>query len=171
MSSLLSIVPLDDVNALSVLTYAVATVGVSHVIVAGHTHCGGVEYCYDNAAALPNPPPNPLPPLPDPILNTWLGDLYALAVDLLHSDSTSSPAKRESGSSAPAPESEKGLAKLTKANVRMQVENVAGLDMVKDAWRKGRDLRVVGWLYRLETGRLEDLGICAGPLGTVGCGL
>ncbi|THH27234.1 hypothetical protein EUX98_g6960 [Antrodiella citrinella] len=144
-------VPPNDTNAVAVISYAVEHLEVDRIIVAGHTHCGGVAYCYDHAAVLPKPPPNPLPPLPEPILNAWLGTLYAAAVKLLQG----TPLSRDDG-----------LAALTLQNVKMQVANVAGLDVVKHAWKEGRDLRIVGWLYVIETGHLQDLGVCIGPNGT-----
>ncbi|OBZ74408.1 Carbonic anhydrase 2 [Grifola frondosa] len=63
--------PSDD-SALAVLTYAVDHVGVSHVIVVGHTNCGGAAACHaaanDPAAAAPDGP-----------LGRWLGPLTDLA--------------------------------------------------------------------------------------------
>lgn len=93
-------------------------------------------------------------------MNLWLGDLYSAAVNMLEGD-------HDHGDTHPDPD--EVMEELTLENIRMQVDNVAGLDIVKNAWKQGRDLRIVGWLYHLETGRLEDLGICAGPMGTVGC--
>lgn len=159
-------VPTNDINVLSVLSYAIDHLQVDRIVIAGHTHCGGVKYCYTQAASLPKPAPNPLPPLPDPILNTWLANLYTLAVQLLDSGSN----QYDNSADADA-DQQAAMEELTLENIKMQVQNVASLDMVKDAWKQGRDLRVVGWLYQLETGRLKDLGICVGPLCTVGCEL
>ncbi|KAL1943408.1 hypothetical protein VTO73DRAFT_4483 [Trametes versicolor] len=124
---------LDDDNALSVLTFAVAALGVSHIIVAGHTGCGGVQAAHDTA----HPPPSgfeaPQEPLP-----RWLAPLTEIAR---------------------APEFEGDLAALTEANVRAQVADVAKTDVVRAAWAEGKDLQVHGWVYELETGRFRDMGI------------
>ena len=144
-------VPINDTSAVAAISYAVEHLQVDRIIVAGHTHCGGVEYCYDNAAKLPYPPPNPLPPLPEPILNAWLGAFYKAAVDII------------GGKGLPK---EQGLAVLTYANVKMQVSQVAELEVVQHAWEEGRDLRIVGWLYQVEYGLLTDYGICIGPKGS-----
>lgn len=144
-------VPPNDTNIVAVISYAVEHLEVDRIIVAGHTHCGGVAYCYDHAAELPVPAPKPLPSLPEPIFNAWLGTLYAAAVQLIQGQATESR--------------EDGLAALTLQNVKTQVANVAGLDVVKHAWQEGRDLKIVGWLYEIEFGRLRDLGICVGPKG------
>ncbi|TCD64416.1 hypothetical protein EIP91_004097 [Steccherinum ochraceum] len=144
-------IPSNDTNVVAVISYAVEHLEVDRIVVAGHTHCGGVEYCYDHAAALPSPPPKPLPPLPEPILNAWLESLYATAVQMLQGGKP--------------PSRDQGLADLTLANVRIQVGNVAGLDVVKHAWKEGRNLTIVGWLYEIEHGLLKDLSICIGPFG------
>ena len=60
---------------------------------------------------------------------------------------------------------DEGIAELTRVNVQIQVNNVAGLEVVQHAWKEGRDLEIVGWLYVIETGLLSDLGICVGPGG------
>ncbi|OJT10781.1 Carbonic anhydrase [Trametes pubescens] len=44
---------LDDDSALSVLAFAVESLRVDHIIVAGHTGCGGVQTALDTA----HPPP------------------------------------------------------------------------------------------------------------------
>ncbi|THH28347.1 hypothetical protein EUX98_g5844 [Antrodiella citrinella] len=151
-----------DTNILAVLTYAIEHLNVSRIVIAGHTHCGGVQYCYDQAASLPTPTPNPLPPLPDPVLNTWLSGLYTLAVRLLNNPSISTSAPQDADAA---------MELITVENVRMQVESTSELDVVQKAWNEGKDLRIVGWLHQLENGRLKDLGICAGPDGDVGCSL
>ncbi|EIW56302.1 carbonic anhydrase [Trametes versicolor FP-101664 SS1] len=131
---------LDDDSALAVLTFAVANLGVSHIIVAGHTGCGGVQAALDTAH-----PPDCFEPPSDPLPH-WLAPLTQIA--------------REYPGDLPA---------LTEANVRAQVENIARTDVVKAAWAavnanpdENVDLQVHGWMYELETGLMRDLGISRG---------
>lgn len=43
--------------------------------------------------------------------------------------------------------------------MKKQVENVVNTDIIQNAWTKRTDVRVHGWVYELETGKLNDLGI------------
>ncbi len=121
---------LDDDNALSVLAYAVEHLKVSHIIVAGHTLCGGAEAALAAAHASCPPPP------PSGPLARWLGPLTEIAREY------------------------EDLTELIEANVRAQVNNVAGTDVVRAAWADNkRKLQVHGWIYDLGTGRFRDMGI------------
>jgi carbonic anhydrase len=40
-----------------------------------------------------------------------------------------------------------------------QVRHVAGNSIVQQAWRRGQDVSVHGWIYGLEDGLLRDLGV------------
>jgi len=44
-------------------------------------------------------------------------------------------------------------------SVKKQVENVVQTDIIQHAWAKKNDVRVHGWVYELETGKLKDLGV------------
>jgi len=66
---------LDDDSALSVLTFAIEQVKVEHIIVVGHTQCGGAIACF-NAAKNPSPSSNDTP------LGRWLTPLTQLASNL-----------------------------------------------------------------------------------------
>ncbi|KAH9851190.1 carbonic anhydrase [Lenzites betulinus] len=132
--------PSDD-SALAVLTYAVVHVGVQHVIIVGHTNCGGAAACH--AAAQANPAPaEDAPPPADP-LGRWLAPLTELARE--HEDLTA----------------------LVEANVRAQVEHIAESDVMKGVWAQGKEVQVHGWVYELETGLLRDLGVSVGKTGAV----
>ena len=48
--------------------------------------------------------------------------------------------------------------RLCELNVVEQVLNVSQTTILQDAWERGRDITVHAWIYRLQTGKLYDLG-------------
>ncbi|TBU24252.1 carbonic anhydrase [Dichomitus squalens] len=106
----------DDGNAISVLSYAVENpkMRVDHIIVVGHTRCGGVEACCKAAQADDSPPAN--------ALQRWLAPLTEFA--------------RNNGLGG-------DLSALLEANVRMQVDNVLKSEVLEREWGI-RDVHVHG---------------------------
>jgi len=49
--------------------------------------------------------------------------------------------------------------KLCELNVIEQVMNVCQTTSVQDAWSKGQEITIHGWIYDLKDGRVRDLGI------------
>ncbi|KAF8519344.1 carbonic anhydrase [Hysterangium stoloniferum] len=137
-----------DDSALSVLAYAVDVLKVEHVIVVGHTACGGAAYCLSNARA---PQQNghghhnhkTVP------LERWLNPLTELV--------------RSLPVSAPTVPDAAALPVIIEENVKMQVANVTRTQTISDAWASGKSVHVHGWIYLVEEGRLKDLNITRGP--------
>lgn len=50
--------------------------------------------------------------------------------------------------------------RLCELNVAAQVRNVCHTTIVQDAWRRGQELTVHGWIYALSDGILKDLDLC-----------
>jgi carbonic anhydrase len=48
---------------------------------------------------------------------------------------------------------------LCELNVIEQVFNVARTTIVQNAWQRGQELTIHGWVYSLEDGLLRDLGL------------
>jgi len=118
-----------DLNCLSVLQYAVDVLRVKHVIVTGHYGCGGV------AAAMRNDKLG--------LIDNWLRHVQ----DVQH---------KHKAHLAATPEGER-LDRLCELNVIEQVTNVCQTTVLQDAWLRGQSVAVHGWIYRLETGRLNDV--------------
>lgn len=133
----------DDVSALSVLQYAVEEVGVEHIIIAGHTGCGGAAACYEGACGR-------LPVDPKSTLASWLTPLVELAKEL---DVDQAESK------------DVALSYLIEENVRRQVANVAASDVMQGTWKDGKNVTVHGWIYTLDTGLIRDLGVSQGLAG------
>ena len=125
-----------DENVLSVLTYAVAHLGVEHVVVVGHPNSGGVAA----SLAASSKPTTSAPSSP---LERWLEPLTTLAKTMDHPSS----------------------AQLVEANVRAQVQHVLESEVITAAWSKDPAVRgeaklvgVHGWVYELESGRVRAVG-------------
>ena len=120
-----------DLNCLSVVQFAVDVLQIEHIMVVGHYGCGGVRSALANRRV--------------GLVDNWLRH-----VQDVHR-------KHASRFSANAPlERQEDL--LCELNVIEQVENVCQTTVVQDAWERGRNLTVHGWIYRLQDGGLRDLG-------------
>lgn len=120
----------DDVGMRSVLEYAVHVLKCEHVIVCGHTACGGVT------ASLAE---DPLPGF----LGAWLSSLRTLGER--HRD------ELEKLQGMPR------VNRMVEINAESQVRGLAQLDVMKRAWDSGRALQIHAWVYDLEGGRVRDL--------------
>lgn len=123
----------SDLNALSVIQYAVDVLGVHHIIVVGHSQCGGVR------AALLG--------LRAGLVDNWLRHVQDIR-----------DAHRDFLQSLPASDR---LDALVELNVLEQARNVCQTTIVTDAWQRGQSVVVHGWVYGLHNGLLKDLRITA----------
>ena len=125
-----NVVTHTDLNCLSVIQFAVDVLKVKHIIVVGHYGCSGV------GAVL-------------------RGDRIGLADNWLrHVQDVRQ--KHEARLSALTDARARGD-RLCELNVVEQVANVCQTTMVQDAWERGQDLTVHGWVYGLRDGMVRDL--------------
>jgi carbonic anhydrase len=122
-----------DFNCLSVLQFAVDVLKVSHIIVCGHYGCGGVQTAMQN--------------LQLGLIDNWLRHVQ----DVMHS--------HDALLSKIGDEAER-LNRLCELNVIEQVLNVSRTTIVQNAWGRGQELTVHGWIYGVADGLLRDLEIC-----------
>ena len=120
-----------DLNCLSVLQFAVDVLNIEHIIVCGHYGCSGVS------AALQNQ-------------RVGLADNWLRHVQDVHS-------KHETRVAA-MPDTPHRIDRLCELNVIEQVANVCQTTIVRDAWERGKELAVHGWVYGLKDGLVRDLG-------------
>lgn len=128
-----NIVVHTDLNCLSVIQYAVEVLRVKHIIVCGHYGCGGVQAALQNRKL--------------GLIDNWLRhtqDVMQKHIALL--SKISDEAVR--------------LDRLCELNVIEQVSNVSQTTIVQQAWERGQELAVHGWIYGLHNGLLRDLNIC-----------
>ncbi|HEY1559317.1 MAG TPA: carbonic anhydrase [Caulobacteraceae bacterium] len=126
-----NLAPPQDANYLSVLQFAVEVLKVRHVLVVGHYGCGGVRAALDDHR--------------HGLIDHWLHPIREIA----EAHQTELAALED-----PARED-----RLTELNVRRQVLNIASDLIVRDAWARGQDLAVHGWVYALADGQVRDLDL------------
>ena len=130
----------SDLNALSVVQYAVDALRVSHIIVVGHSNCGGVRAAMTNQRS--------------GLVDNWLRHVQDVR-------------DTHEGFLASLHESLQVNA-LVELNVLEQARNVCRTTVVSDAWHRGQLVVVHGWVYGLHNGLLEDLKITAASADQVG---
>ena len=126
-----NVVAHSDLNALSVIQFAVDVLKVEHIMVVGHYGCGGVlAVLRDKRVGL---------------ADNWLRHVNDVKMRhrgrLMH---------------LCAHEQEDVLCEM---NAIEQVGNIAQTNIVQDAWKRGQPLAVHGWCYGLKDGLVKDLGV------------
>ena len=122
-----------DLNCLSAIQFAIDVLGVKHIIVCGHYGCGGV------LAALRDQKVG--------LADNWLRHVQDVRM-------------KHEGQLAALPDEASKHDRLCELNVVEQVVNVSQTTVVRDAWARGQELAVHGWIYDLQDGLLRDLGMC-----------
>jgi carbonic anhydrase len=121
----------SDLNALSVIQYAVDHLKVEHIMVVGHYGCGGVLAAVRGTRV--------------GLADNWLRHVYD--VRMRH---------RKRLDHLGAAELEDAMCEM---NVIEQVGNVALSNVMQDAWQRGQKVTVHGWVYGLKDGLVKDLGV------------
>ena len=121
-----------DLNCLSTIQFAVDVLKVRHVLVVGHYGCGGVLASLTQARM--------------GLVDNWIRHVTDVADKherCLH-EAGKLPMQH---------------ARLCELNVLEQVVHVVRTTVVQDAWSRGQELSVHGWVYSLRDGLVHDLGI------------
>jgi carbonic anhydrase len=134
-----NVVAHSDLNCLSVIQYATDQLQVQHIIVVGHSGCGGV------AAALHNRRVG--------IADNWLRHVQDVREQHQEWLDGLEPGQRVDA--------------LCELNVIEQARNVCLTTVVQDAWARGQSLVVHGWFYGLHNGLLEDMKMTVSSLDEV----
>ncbi len=122
----------NDLNLLSVLAYAVDVLKVKHVIVCGHYGCGGVQAAMSNKQY--------------GLIDNWLRNIK----DVYRTHSTELDAIEDENSR---------FRRFVELNVMEQVKDLGKTTIVQNAWARGQNLHIHGWVYDIADGILHDLGV------------
>jgi carbonic anhydrase len=121
-----------DLNLLSVLAYAVDVLKVKHVIVCGHYGCGGVQAAMGDKQY--------------GLIDHWLGNIknvyrmHAAELDAIENNN-------------------ERLRRFVELNVVEQVADLRKTTIVQNAWKRGQQLHIHGWVYDIADGILKDLDV------------
>jgi carbonic anhydrase len=120
-----------DLNCLSVIQFAVDLLRVRHIIVCGHYGCNGVGVVLRRERV--------------GLADNWLRHVQ----DVREKHASRLAARPEAGNER--------YDRLCELNVIEQAANVCLTTMVQDAWARGQELSVHGWIYGVHDGILRDL--------------
>ncbi len=138
-----NIVSHTDKNCMAVLQFGVEVLRVRHILVVGHYRCGGVNAVLEKRDL--------------GLVSEWLRPMDAVR-DRFWSSLQQIPADERWDT-------------LCELNVIEQARSVATSQIVSEAWKRGQQLWVHGWIYGVHDGLLRDLQVTIGqeeePLATV----
>lgn len=135
-----NVVAHSDLNAISVIQFAIDALKVQHVIVVGHSNCGGVRAALEDLRL--------------GVVDNWIRHVKDV--------------KRLHQALIDAVPAERRLPALCELNVLEQARNVCATSIVEDAWARGQSVVVHGWVYGLHNGLLEDLKITVASPDEIG---
>lgn len=119
-----------DLNANAVIQYAVEGLNIDHIIVMGHSQCGGIKASMQD--------------IDYEIVDQWLSsvrEIYQLYADFF----------------AQIKDPEEKATVLSKINIRHQCMNIQKSAVVRKAISKGRNIQIHGWYLDIKTGFIDEL--------------
>ena len=135
-----NVVSHSDLNCLSVVQFATDVLEVKHIIVVGHSQCGGVIAALEDRRI--------------GLADNWIRHVQDVR-------------NRHAAWLDTVPAMQRANA-LCELNVVEQALNVCQTTIVQDAWQRGQELVVHGWVYGLHNGLLQDLAMTVSRLDDTG---
>jgi carbonic anhydrase len=128
-----NVVAHGDLNCLSVMQYAIEVLQVKHVILCGHYACGGVRAVQQGQRF--------------GLIDNWLEHVHDVQCRHagLFKNRTEATAWRT----------------LCELNVIEQLRNAVMTSVVQQAWARGQNLTLHGWIYDVADGLLRDMKVTA----------
>ncbi len=127
-----NIVSFSDINALSVIQYSVEVLNVRHIIVCGHTGCGGIKAALSQKSF--------------GLIDSWISDIkLTYKLHELELKKIDSPEKLEQ--------------RVIELNVLEQVRTLMKMPVIQVAREKFGFPMIHGWVYEVHSGKIKDLDI------------
>ncbi len=126
-----NIVAFNDVNIASIIEYAMVHLKIEDIIICGHTRCGGIAAIEDG------------------VHENYIADWLCIA------SGAKAIADRIAGEKKLTRDQK--LEVLTAENVKLQIKHLRSLAIIRNMREKGPLPRIHGWLYRVETGKVDVL--------------
>ncbi|HCS12203.1 MAG: carbonic anhydrase [Zetaproteobacteria bacterium CG06_land_8_20_14_3_00_59_53] len=121
----------NDLNCLAVLEFAIDELKVPNVVVTGHYGCGGVYAALKHSGIQP--------------VDLWLDQIRFI----YHRHAAELEELNE----------EQRWNRLAELNVEAQVHNICRNTIVREAWKRGQEVNVIGLIYDIHDGRLLQMGL------------
>ncbi len=123
-----------DLNCLSVMQFAVDVLKVKHIIVTGHYGCGGIKASVEKQKL--------------GLIDNWLRHIQDVQ-------------QKHIACLRPLEGEPALIDRMCELNVIEQVVNVSQTTVVQDAWDRGQELSIHGFIYSVKDGLLRDLAMSA----------
>src|SRR5438477_11119651 len=119
----------SDLNCLSVIQFATDVLQVKHIIVVGHSNCAGVVSALEDRRI--------------GLADNWIRHVQDV--------------RNRHQSWLDGVDAARRVNALCELNVVEQALNACQTTVVQDAWQRGQEVVVHGWVYGLHNGLLQDL--------------
>jgi carbonic anhydrase len=126
-----NVVHTSDMNILSVIEFAVEQLKVKHIIVCGHYGCGGIVRAISGGSGA--------------LVDHWLQPISMLY-------------RKHKAIFEAIGDDRARLDRMCEINIEMQVRRAAATPIIENAWARGQELNLHGWIYAIHDGLLRDLG-------------
>jgi len=126
-----NIVAFNDINIASIIEYAVTHLKIPDIVVCGHYNCGGVQAMLDE------------------VEEHYIADWLLIAKGAIEKAKQMAQAMKLS--------KKEHLDLLTEENVKLQIQHLRGLSLIRNLHKKGPLPRIHGWIYSVESGQIKVL--------------
>jgi carbonic anhydrase len=126
-----NIIAFNDVNVASIIEYGVVHLKIEDIVVCGHTRCGGIAAIEDG------------------VHENYIADWLCIATGAKEAADRIAKERKLTR--------EQKLEVLTAENVKLQIKHLRSLALIRNMHATGKLPRIHGWLYRVETGKIDVL--------------